>query len=406
MGRLLLHPSREESIVSLQQDDERLRELEMNAFSISSCGTRCRIIFLLVLAAAGFSALSAGEVPVHGSAAVPSGIAWDVQGVWRAGDGGPAIRSGDLVAPGSLLRPEATDANHSITILLPDGQRILYECFTVRDCARGFRVPALQRKPGIFAATMMERIHAALAQPPRGAPKAQHIARDEAATVAGPGGRIEIGGLAAALSNGEYFGDLRSFDSRYPERSGIPLEKSGGSIAFTAPGPGLFLLTIIDSMKRPRVEFMVGVAPAKGAIVKKFHEAQAVMERWNEAYQGWPIHDFQRAYLESLMLGIRAAPGSGPGPARASTLAGVTAEPTFTPRPAVLSGDAAVTLYCATPGAVIHYTVDESEPVESSPVYHSPIMVKGTGLAIKAFAESPGKKDSTVVTGIFRIGGQ
>jgi hypothetical protein len=36
-------------------------------------------------------------------------------------------------------------------------------------------------------------------------------------------------------------------------------------------------------------------------------------------------------------------------------------------------------------------------------VYHAPIMVKGTELTIKAFASVAGRKDSAVVTGIFRV---
>ena len=36
--------------------------------------------------------------------------------------------------------------------------------------------------------------------------------------------------------------------------------------------------------------------------------------------------------------------------------------------------------------------------------YRAPILVKGTALMIKAFASAPGRKDSPVVTGIFRIG--
>jgi hypothetical protein len=51
----------------------------------------------------------------------------------------------------------------------------------------------------------------------------------------------------------------------------------------------------------------------------------------------------------------------------------------------------------------MHYTVDGSQPLNSSPIYGAPIMVKGTALTIKAFASAPGKKDSPVVTGIFRV---
>jgi chitinase len=87
----------------------------------------------------------------------------------------------------------------------------------------------------------------------------------------------------------------------------------------------------------------------------------------------------------------------------ATSTDGVAREPKFSPEPGVFAGDTEVTLRCATPGAVIHYTFDGSQPVASSPVYAAPISVKGTELTIKAFASAPGKKDSAVVTGIYRI---
>ncbi len=91
-------------------------------------------------------------------------------------------------------------------------------------------------------------------------------------------------------------------------------------------------------------------------------------------------------------------------PAVAATATdGVAREPKFSPEPGVFAGDTEVTLRCATPGAVIHYTFDGSQPLASSPVYTAPISVKGTELTIKAFASVPGKKDSAVVTGIYRI---
>jgi hypothetical protein len=81
----------------------------------------------------------------------------------------------------------------------------------------------------------------------------------------------------------------------------------------------------------------------------------------------------------------------------------VTAEPAFTPKAGLLAGDSDIVLHSQTPGAVIHYTVDYSQPVATSPVYRAPIVIKGSGLTIKAFAGAEGKKDSAVVTGTFRI---
>ena len=81
----------------------------------------------------------------------------------------------------------------------------------------------------------------------------------------------------------------------------------------------------------------------------------------------------------------------------------VTPEPRFFPKAGAFDKDTEVTLRCDASQATIHYTVDGSQPVAGSPVYQAPIMVKGTELTIKAYAGAAGKKDSAVVTGIFRI---
>jgi len=82
---------------------------------------------------------------------------------------------------------------------------------------------------------------------------------------------------------------------------------------------------------------------------------------------------------------------------------GVTAEPTFSPKPGKFDGGTAVTLRCDTPGATIHFTVDGSQPIAGSPLYEAAIMLKGSRLTIKSFAGASGKKDSADVTGTFGI---
>lgn len=318
--------------------------------------------------------------------------------------------AGDAIPPGSLLQPHASTGNHSITVLLPDGQRILDECFTAKDCARGFRVPKLESDPGPFAIHLIERIRAALVQQ-RGHSQlvlATHsrAARDEAAAVLGADNHIEISGLAATLSDGRYDYDLTPIDSRYLPEADVPIQKAGHSIALRLPGPGLYRLRVIDSLRNPRIdELIAAVRPGAGTkIVDDFHKAHALFEDWREDFQGWPIHDFQRAYLEALMLNIRPAGDTmRMAPASAGLGSGVAAEPVFSPKPGLSAGDLAVTLSCATPGAAIHYTIDGSQPFDSSPVYGAPIIMKGIPIRIKAFAESPGKKDSPVVTGMFRV---
>jgi hypothetical protein len=173
------------------------------------------------------------------------------------------------------------------------------------------------------------------------------------------------------------------------------------------PSSGLYGLTISDQLNSPRIDVLVAAIKPEGSakVLKSFHDAAALIGDWNIDYQGWPIHDFQRAYLESLVLEIKPSQSAMQAEVTAGKThsAGITAEPAFLPKPGLFEGDTAVTLRCETPGATMHYTVDGSQPFDNSPVYHAPIMVKGTELTIKAFAVAPGAKESAVVTGIFRI---
>ncbi|HOM71722.1 MAG TPA: chitobiase/beta-hexosaminidase C-terminal domain-containing protein, partial [Armatimonadota bacterium] len=51
------------------------------------------------------------------------------------------------------------------------------------------------------------------------------------------------------------------------------------------------------------------------------------------------------------------------------------ATPTFSPEGGEYTGAQTVTIGCATPGAVIRYTTDGTDPTESSPIYSSPVTV-------------------------------
>ena len=374
---------------------------------------------LLPLPALSLQAPNAGEAP--------SGIAWDVRGPWQVDGKGAPILSGDIVLPGSLLQPGEGTADQSITVLLPDGQRILYECFTVEDCARGFRVPSLYRRPEPIAIDVLGRIHAVLVRDRAdlstgpGSQKVHRLPRDETMAVFGPDKRVDVAGLAAKLSNGRYTYDLRALNHAFPRQFHLVIEKTGPSVSIGLPSSGLYAVTITDALNTPRIDlFIAAVEPAQAAnLEKRYHDAKALMKEWNDDYENWPIHDFQRAYLESLMLGVNAMAADGPADAAgkiapdaglpvglvdsAEGRTGVTAEPAFSPRPGSFDGHTAVTLQCNTPGATMHFTVDGSQPVANSPVYRAPIMVKGSELTIKSFASVAGRKDSAVVTGIFRI---
>ena len=372
-----------------------------------------------------FLTLPAASLGAQEAEKAPAGLAWHVQGIWQAEGKSAPILTGDPVQPGSLLQPSNGTANHSIIVLLPDGQRFLYECFTVEDCARGFRVPSLFRTPQQFAVDMLAHIQTVLVRGNHAfSANIQPVPRwprDEVVAELGPDNRVHVAGLAAKLPNGRYTYNLQPLDPAYPRQSHLVLEKTAPSVTLALPSPGLYVLTITDDQNTPRIDlFLAAVSPAQAAdFEKSFSDAKALMKQWNGDYYGWPIHDFQWAYLQSLVLGAKPLTTGGqvglagkiasnagvPGGLgdTAEDRAGVTGEPTFFPKAGLLAGDTAVTLRCDAPGATIHFTVDGSQPVASSPVYRAPIIVKGTELTIKAFASAAGRRDSAVVTGIFRI---
>ncbi len=338
------------------------------------------------------------------------GIAWRVEGPWRAETQDRIIVNGDAILPGTLVHPVQADGSHSILILLPDGQRILYECFLPEDCTHSFRVPELYRTPEPFAVDLIARIHQVLSRREQDQssdedPK-QFLPRDEVMAALGPSNQVEVGGLAAALPNGEYTYDLRSLNPRSPRQSGMTLKKTSHAITLQLPSSGMYDVTIFDHLGTPRINlFVAAVDPVDEAAYKEsFKKAHALLADWNGNYQGWPVHEFQRAYLKSLFWNVKPDSEYRSQTATAAHQeADITAEPTFSPAPGLLKDDTAVTLACGTPHATMHYTVDGSQPLKPSPIYGAPIMVKGTALTIKAFASAPGKKDSPVVTGIFRI---
>ena len=340
----------------------------------------------------------------------PFGIAWRVEGRWRAETQGRIIVNGDAILPGTLVHPVEAGGRHSILILLPDGQRILYECFLAEDCAHSFRVPQLYRTPEPAAVDLIARIHQVLSRREQDQNSGEHrelsLPGDEVLAVLGPSNQVVAGGLAAALPNGEYTYSLRPLNRKFSPQSGMTLKKMSHAITLPLPASGLYDITIFDHLGTPRIDlFVAAVDPSRELVFKKsFAEAHALLADWNEGYQGWPIHDFQRAYLKVLFWDIKPASEYSWQAATATHQdADITAEPAFSSAPGLLTGDTAVTLACRTPHATMHYTVNGSQPLKSSPIYNAPVMVKGTALTIKAFASAPGKNDSPVVTGIFRI---
>ncbi|HZC43979.1 MAG TPA: hypothetical protein VE195_07380 [Acidobacteriaceae bacterium] len=259
-----------------------------------------------------FSTLGANSPQAEKASA---GLAWQVRGAWQVEGTGAPIRVGDPIRAASLLQPADTAGDHSITILLPDGQHFLFECFTVADCARGFRVPSLIHKPDAFAVDMLARIRTVLAYKPydfsNGDRKndGSQAARDEAVAVLADNNRVQVNGRLGALPKGLYTYDLRPLNHAQPPQFHLTLEKTTRSIDLALPAPGLYDITISDAASTPRIDlFLAAIKPEQSPDFQAFHSANATMQKWNEDYAGWPIDDFLRAYLESLAQSGKAFP--------------------------------------------------------------------------------------------------
>jgi hypothetical protein len=238
----------------------------------------------------------------------PAGLAWQVRGTWQVEGKGTPIRVGNAIPPASLLQPDETAGAHSITVLLPDGQRVLYECFTVADCSRGFRVPSLIHKPDVFAVDMLARIGKVLSRKPDAARSesrtghAPQTSRQEAVVILNAANRVRVAGLIGELPQGNYTYDLRPLSQTEPPQSHLALKKTGPSVDLALPATGLYEITITDALDVPRVDLLLAaIHPAQSSHFGSFRHARATMEDWNDDYAGWPIDDFLRAYLESLM---------------------------------------------------------------------------------------------------------
>lgn len=80
------------------------------------------------------------------------------------------------------------------------------------------------------------------------------------------------------------------------------------------------------------------------------------------------------------------------------------ATPTFSPAAGEVAENSTVTISCATDGATIHYTVDNSTPTAESAVYSSAITIDAAK-TIKAIAVKADYKDSDVASAAYTIAG-
>jgi hypothetical protein len=245
-----------------------------------------------------------------------SGMVWERHGDWHLNGSSEVLRLGEAIAPGGVITAGVEDSVHSLVVLLPDGQRMLCECYEARTCAQGFRVPAITPlpKPAVWDLFLNVR-NVLLLRPrtaetafPNPAGRAAMAGNFEMVAAVSPQGEISITPALRVLPSGLY--SLSVMTEAQPAtastRPGVQsLNWRAGEPA--APvrvgGVGLYRIRVSDQAYVPRIEIEVlatspASLPAEAAGLK---QARETILDWSHSHEGWPLHAYLRVYLESRL---------------------------------------------------------------------------------------------------------
>jgi hypothetical protein len=244
----------------------------------------------------------------------PTGMVWERHGDWHLNGSSDTLRLGEAVAPGGLITAGVEGSTHSMLILLPDGQRMLCECFEAKICAQGFRVPAITPPPTPFVWNMFVAVrNVLLLRPvaaetafPKPTGRAEMAGNFEMVAAVSPQGEISISPALRVLPPGEYTLTVMK-DGQQAAASTSPavqaLDWTAGQPAaqVRVGGPGLYRIRVSDQAYVPRIEIVVlATSPVsysdEAAGLKQVRET--ILD-WSHTHEGWPLHPFLRVYLES-----------------------------------------------------------------------------------------------------------
>jgi hypothetical protein len=274
---------------------------------------------LLFAIGAGVLALTARSVTMVVAERMPpgsgfSGMVWERHGDWHLNGSSDTLRLGEAIPPGGLITAGAKDPNHSMVILLPDGQRLLCECFEAKTCSQGFRVPAIAPSPKPEVWDMFVSVRNVLLLRPKTAEiafpipvgRAEMAGHFEIVAPLSSQGEISISPALRVLPPGRYSLSVMN-EGQQPAASTIPaVQPLDWNVArpvaqIRVAGAGLYHIRVSDQAYTPRIEIEVLAAtpasyPAEAAALKQTRET---ILTWSHTQEAWPVHAFLRAYLES-----------------------------------------------------------------------------------------------------------
>ncbi len=240
-----------------------------------------------------------------------SGMVWEKHGNWHLNGSPNALRLGEAIPPGGLLAADVEGPSHSMVVLLPDGQRMLCECFEAKTCSQGFRVPAItpQPPPAVWEMFVAVR-NVLLLRPATAETPLPTLAGREAMAVnyemvaaVSPQGDISIAPALRVLPSGQY--ELRvatgGQTSAATTSSIQPLQWSAAQkvAQVRIGGPGLYRIRVLDQTQVQRfdIEVLATSSASLAAETAGLKMARETILKWT--HEGWPLHDFLRVYLES-----------------------------------------------------------------------------------------------------------
>lgn len=244
----------------------------------------------------------------------PTGMVWERHGDWHLNGSSDTLRLGEAVPPGGLITAGTESSTHSMIILLPDGQRLLCECFEANTCAQGFRVPAITPPPKPLVWDMFVAVRNVLLLRPMAAQtafpipvgRAEMAGNFEMVAPVSPQGEISITPALRVLPPGQYSLSVMK-EGQQPAASTVPAVQpldwnSARPVAqVRVGGVGLYHIRVSDQSYIPRIEIEVLAAspasyPAEAAGLKQTRET---ILGWSHIQEGWPLHPFLRVYLEA-----------------------------------------------------------------------------------------------------------